>query len=422
MVNNAHPTFREARRFWLKLGFISFGGPAGQIAVMHRELVERKRWIGEPRFLHALNFCMLLPGPEATQLATYCGWLLHGVRGGLAAGVLFVLPGAVTLWLLSWIYVTYGAVPAVAAVFHGLKATVLAIVVAAVLRIGRKALTSPVAWVLAAAAFGALFFLQLPFPLVVFGALAVGWVGGRMAPRMFGVEASPVAAPAPAAAVSGTRTLRVAILGLGLWFAPVLLAATLRGGDLFAQLGWFFSKAAVVTFGGAYAVLPYVGQQAVEHYHWITPGQMLDGLAFAETTPGPLIMVLQFVGFLTGWRQPGVLSPLGAATLGAAMTTWVTFVPTYLFILLGAPYIERLRGEVRLSAALAAVTAAVVGVIMNLAVWFALQVVFPVQAAVDWFALVVGIAALVALERFKAEVIPVVFAGGALGLLWSLLR
>jgi len=416
------PTFREALRFWLKLGFISFGGPAGQIAVMHRELVERKRWIDEPRFLHALNFCMLLPGPEATQLATFCGWLLHGVRGGLAAGVLFVLPGAVTLWLLSWIYVTYGAVPAVAAVFHGLKATVLAIVVAALMSIGRKALTSPVAWVLAAGGFGALFFLQLPFPLVVFGTLAVGLVGGRLAPQMFGVAADSAPAIAPGPAVSATHTLRMALIGGALWFAPVLLAASLRGGGLFAQLGWFFSKAAVVTFGGAYAVLPYIGQQAVGHYHWITPGQMLDGLAFAETTPGPLIMVLQFVGFLAGWQQPGALPPLGAATLGAAMTTWVTFVPTYLFILLGAPYVERVRGDVRLGAALAAVTAAVVGVILNLAVWFALQVVFPVHAAVDWFALVVGVAALVALERFKVEIVPVVLAGGALGLLWSLLR
>lgn len=416
------PSFREALRFWLKLGCISFGGPAGQIAVMHRELVERKRWIDEPRFLHALNFCMLLPGPEATQLATYCGWLLHGVRGGLAAGVLFVLPGALTLWVLSWIYVTYGAVPAVAAVFHGLKATVLAIVVAAVLRIGRKALTSRIAWVLAAAAFGALFFLQLPFPLVVFGALTVGLVGGRLAPRAFGVEVSLASARAPALAVSASHTLRLAVIGVVLWFAPVLLARSMQGGGLFAQLGWFFSKAAVVTFGGAYAVLPYVGQQAVEHYHWITPGQMLDGMAFAETTPGPLIMVLQFVGFLAGWRQPGAVSPLGAATLGAAMTTWVTFVPTYLFILVGAPYVERLRGDVRLNAALAAVTAAVVGVILNLAVWFALQVVFPAHAAVDGFALVVGVAALVAMERFRIEIVPVVLAGGALGLIWSLVR
>ncbi len=306
MVNNGHPTFREALRFWLKLGCISFGGPAGQIAVMHRELVERKRWIDEPRFLHALNFCMLLPGPEATQLATYCGWLLHGLRGGLAAGVLFVLPGALTLWELGWIYVTYGAVPAVVAVFHGLKATVLAIVVAAVIRVGHKALTSPVAWVLAAAAFGGLFFLRLPFPLIVFGALVIGFVGGRLAPRAFGVAtAAEPAAPGPG--VSATHTLRVAVFGAALWFAPVLLASVMQGGDLYAQLGGFFSKAAVVTFGGAYAVLPYVGQQAVEHYHWITPGQMLDGLAFAETTPGPLILVLQFVGFLAGWRQPGAL-------------------------------------------------------------------------------------------------------------------
>jgi chromate transporter len=416
------PTFREALRFWLKLGCISFGGPAGQIAVMHRELVERKRWIEESRFLHALNFCMLLPGPEATQLATYCGWLLHGVRGGLAAGILFVLPGALTLWGLSWIYVSYGAVPVVAAVFHGLKATVLAIVVAAVIRVGRKALKSPVAWALAAAAFVGLFFLRLPFPLIVFGALALGYFGGKWAPRAFGVDTSPEPVAEPGPMVSARNSLRLAAIGLALWFAPVLVASAMKDGDLYAQLGWFFSKAAVVTFGGAYAVLPYVGQQAVEHYHWITPGQMLDGLAFAETTPGPLIMVLQFVGFVAGWRQPGALPPLGAATLGALMTTWVTFVPTYLFILLGAPYIERLRGDVRLNAALAAVTAAVVGVILNLAVWFALQTVFPAHAAMDGFALVVGVAALVALERFKVGIVPVVLAGGALGLIWSFVR
>ena len=422
MVNNSRPSFREALRFWLKLGFISFGGPAGQIAVMYRELVEKKRWVDEPRFLHALNFCMLLPGPEATQLATYCGWLLHGVRGGLAAGILFVLPGAVTLWVLSWVYVTYGAVPAVAAVFHGLKATVLAIVVAALVRIGRKALTRPVAWLLAAVAFGGLFFLRLPFPVIVFGALAIGFIGGRLAPRVFGVETDPLPSTLPAATMSAMPTWRLAAIGLVLWFAPVLVATMLQRGGVLPQLGWFFSKAAVVTFGGAYAVLPYVGQQAVEHYHWITPGQMLDGLAFAETTPGPLIMVLQFVGFMAGWNHPAGLAPLGAATLGAAMTTWVTFVPTYLFILLGAPYVERARGDARLNAALAAVTAAVVGVILNLAVWFALQVVFPPHAPVDWFALVVGIAALVALERFQVGIISVVLAGGVLGLAWSLAR
>lgn len=415
------PTFREALRFWFKLGCISFGGPAGQIAVMHRELVERKRWIGEQRFLHALNFCMLLPGPEATQLATYCGWLLHGVRGGLAAGVLFVLPGAATLWGLSWIYVTHGAVPAVAAVFHGLKAAVLAIVVAALLRVARRALTSAVAWGLAATAFAALFFLRVPFPVVVFVALAAGWLGGRWSPRAFGVTAgAPVEQAVPPASVA---TGRLAGIGLAVWFAPVLLAAAWQGGGgVLAQLGWFFSKAAVVTFGGAYAVLPYVGQRAVAHYQWITPAQMLDGLAFAETTPGPLILVLQHVGFLAGWQHPGGLAPLGAATLGAAMTTWVTFVPTYLFILIGAPWVERARGEVRLAAALAAVTAAVVGVMLNLAVWFALQVILPPAAGVDWFAAAVGVAALVALERFKVGIVPVIVASGALGWLWLMVR
>jgi chromate transporter len=418
----ATPSFRDALRFWLKLGCISFGGPAGQIAVMHRELVERKRWIDGPRFLHALNFCMLLPGPEATQLATYCGWVLHGVRGGLTAGILFVLPGAVTLWLLSWIYVTYGAVPAVTAVFHGLKATVLAIVVSALVRIGSKTLTRPVAWLLAASAFGGLFFLHLPFPLIVFSALSVGFLGGRLAPQAFGTEASWARVTESAPAESGNPTWRLAAIGLALWFAPVLLAVGLEKDGALAQLGWFFSKTAVVTFGGAYAVLPYVAQQAVEHYHWITPAQMLDGLAFAETTPGPLIMVLQFVGFTAGFRHPGALAPLGAATLGAAMTTWVTFVPTYLFILLGAPYVERMRNDVRLNAALTAVTAAVVGVILNLAVWFAVQVVFPAHAPVDWFAVAVGFAAFVALERLKIGIVPVVLAGGVLGWVWSLMQ
>lgn len=419
----ASPTFREALRFWARLGCISFGGPAGQIAVMHRELVERKRWIDEKRFLHALNFCMLLPGPEATQLATYCGWLLHGVRGGLVAGILFVLPGALTLWGLSWIYVTHGALPEVAAVFHGLKAAVLAIVVAALLRVARRALTGPVAWGLAAAAFGALFFLRVPFPAVVFAALGFGWLGGRLAPQAFGLkpgtETDPVEVPAAAEAGRARHGGQVAVTGVALWFAPVLLAMAWPGGaGVLAQLGWFFSKAAVVTFGGAYAVLPYVGQQAVEHYHWLTPAQMLDGLAFAETTPGPLILVLQHVGFLAGWQQPGGLAPLLGATLGAGMTTWVTFVPTYLFILVGAPWVERVRGERRLAAALAAVTAAVVGVILNLTVWFALQVIFPHGAPVDWFALAVAGAALVALERFKVGIVPVVFGSGLLGWLW----
>jgi chromate transporter len=416
------PPFKEALRFWLKLGCISFGGPAGQIAVMHRELVERKRWISEARFLHALNFCLLLPGPEATQLATYCGWRLHGLRGGTAAGVLFVLPGAVVLWGLSWIYVAYGALPVVGAIFHGLKAAVLAIVLSALLRVGRRALRGPVAWLLAAAAFGALYFLHLPFPWIVLASLALGWIGGRFFPRQFGRQAGQDAGVEPAVEPSAPpRTLRVALAGLLLWFAPVIVAGAWKGwGGLWARLGWFFSKAAVVTFGGAYAVLPYVAQQAVAHYHWLSARQMLDGLAFAETTPGPLILVLQYVGFLAGWFHPGGLSPLAAATAGAVLTTWVTFVPACLFVLLGAPYLERLRGIPRLDAALAAVTAAVVGVILNLAVWFALQAAWPAGGAADGFALGIAIAAFIALERFKAGIVPVILASGVAGLGWWL--
>jgi chromate transporter len=338
-----------------------------------------------------------------------------GCAAALVAGVLFVLPGALILGVLAWFYVTFGNLPGVAAVFHGLQAAVLAIVVAALWRVGRKTLTRPVAWGLAVAAFVALFIFKVPFPLVVLGALAVGLVGGRWWPDAFGLKTGlPVPATGPT--VTWTSTIRLAVIGVALWFAPILAAGLSQGWDgTLAQLGWFFSKAALVTFGGAYAVLPYVGQQAVEHYQWILPGQMLDGLAFAETTPGPLILVLQFVGFLAAWQHPGGLSPLVSALLGAGLTTWVTFVPTYLFILIGAPYVERVRGNVRLGAALAAVTAAVVGVIFNLAVWFALQVIFPAEATVDWFALGVGLAALVALERFKAGIFTVVLACGALG-------
>ncbi len=397
------PSFREALRFWVKLGFNSFGGPAGQIAIMHRELVERKRWIGEERFLHALNFCMLLPGPEATQLATYCGWLLHGVRGGLAAGILFVLPGALMLWGLSWFYVSYGTVPAVAGAFYGLKAVVLAIVLAAVLRVGRKALKTPVAWGIAAAAWVALAVGRVPFPAVVLGALAAGFFGGKVWPDTFGVKVlAPLNASGAQTALGTTRsTLRLAVVGLALWAAPVVAAGFFHGwSGLYAQLGGFFSKVAVVTFGGAYAVLPYVGQQAVENHGWVTAPQMLHGLALAETTPGPLILVLQYVGFLAGWTQPGGLPPLGAATLGAAMTTWVTFVPTFLFILVGAPYVERLRDNVRLSAALAAVTAAVVGVILNLALWFGWHAVWPNgwAAGMDGWVATIGVVALAALQ------------------------
>jgi len=421
----ARPTFRMAVKFWLKLGLLSFGGPAGQIALMHRELVEQKKWVEEARFLHALNFCMLLPGPEATQLATYCGWLMHGVRGGLVAGVLFVLPGALAMWGLSWIYVSFGAVPAVAGVLHGLKAAVLAILAVAVLRVGRKSLKTLIAWALAVTAGVVLALGVAPFPVVVVVALAMGFFGVRRWPDAFGQTST--AGASEAAVVNDatqTRTMRetvwIAGIGLALWFVPVVVAAWLQGGGgLFAQLGWFFSKAAVVTFGGAYAVLPYVGQQAVEQYQWVTPPQMVDGLALAETTPGPLILVLQYVGFLAGWAQSGGLSPLAAATWGAVMTTWVTFVPTFLFILVGAPYVERCRGWAPWRGALAAVTAAVVGVIAQLAGWFAWHALWPRggSGGVDFWVLSVGVAAGLALQWGRVGLGWVVLASGIAGAL-----
>lgn len=415
------PTFREALRFWLKLGFVSFGGPAGQIAMMHRELVERRKWVEESRFLHALNFCMLLPGPEATQLATYCGWLLHGVRGGLVAGVLFILPGAVALWGLSWLYVSYGALPQAVMVLHGLKAAVLAIVVASVWRVGRRALRGKLPWVIAAVAFVGLAFFQWSFPWVVIGALLLGFAISRFAPDLLPQKAEEVLdEPHGDDDQRRPATLKTISLGLLVWFSPILLAGAVGGWNgTLAQLGWFFSKAAVVTFGGAYAVLPYVGQQAAEHYHWLTPGQMIDGLAFAETTPGPLIIVLEFVGFMAGWAKLSGLPPLLAATLGAGMTLWVTFVPTYLFVLVGAPYVERLRRQRHLSSALSMVTAAVVGVILNLAVWFGWHVILPAGNQIDFFALGLTAAAFVALQFFKVEMIWVVVACGLTGLGWG---
>jgi chromate transporter len=432
-TRSPHPTFGEAICFWLKLGFISFGGPTGQIAIMHSELVEKKKWIGEERFLHALNFCMLLPGPEATQLATYCGWLLHGTRGGIVAGALFVLPSAVLLWLLSWVYAAYGAVPWIAAIFYGLKPAVTAIVAAAVIRIGQRALKNGVMWGVAAAAFGAIFFLKLPFPAIVGAAALMGWLGGKFLPAKFPAAAGHGAAATGTviddshesplhAQPSWARAGKVLAVSLALWSTPVIVAGLWQGwGGTLVREGVFFSKAAMVTFGGAYAVLPYVGQQAVENYGWLTAPQMLDGLGLAETTPGPLIMVVQFVGFLGGWSQPGALmSPLLAATLGAAMTTWTTFVPCFLWIFLGAPHIEQLRGNVRLGSTLTAVTASVVGVVLNLAVWFGLHVFFSKTGVVDWFAVVVSVAAFVAMQRWKVGVIPIVAASGALGLAWSL--
>jgi chromate transporter len=421
------PSFAEAFRFWLKLGFISFGGPSGQIAMMHAELVEKKRWIDNSRFLHALNFCMLLPGPEAQQLAIYIGWLWHKTRGGIVAGALFVIPSIFILWALSYVYVAYGHVPSIAAIFYGLKPAVLAIVVAAVIRIGRKALKNFVMWTIAAAAFVAIYFFHVPFPVIVVAAAVIGLLGGKTLPQYFrsenarSVDVAPTGKAADLVKPSVRRTLKVSLIWIVVWATPLTLAGIFLGTDhsIFRE-GIFFSKAAVITFGGAYAVLPYVSQQAVEHYHWLTAPQMLDGLGLAETTPGPLIMVLQFVGFLGAWNQPGHLPPLLAATLGALITTWTTFVPCFLWIFLGAPYIEKLRGNESLTSALSTVTAAVVGVILNLAVWFGLHVIFPRSGNVDWFAVVVCAVAFIGMLRWKWNIVPVVLGSALLGLIYTL--
>lgn len=418
------PSFVEALRFWLKLGFISFGGPAGQIAIMHTELVDRKRWISNDRFLHALNFCMLLPGPEAQQLATYCGWLLHRTWGGIVAGALFVLPSVFVLWGLSYIYLAFGDVEPVAAAFEGLKPVVLAIVVAAVFRIGKKALRNPLMWGLAALAFVAIFFLKTPFPAIVAGAGVLGWLGAKFGVKSFlsavarkdGASRTETS-NAPDKRSDGKRVALVLLIGLTLWWTPVFLASRTLGPDhAVTQEGVFFSKASMVTFGGAYAVLPYVAQKAVEEHGWLEAEQMLDGLGLAETTPGPLIMVVQFVGFVGAWQNPGELEPIVAGTLGALMTTWVTFVPCFMWIFLGAPFIERLHGNVGLTAALSAITAAVVGVILNLAIWFGLHVLLP-ESQPNWFGIALCAVALLVALRWKVEVLWLVAAGCLAGVL-----
>ena len=423
--------FREALAVWAKIGLIGFGGPAGQIALMHRILVDEKRWIGEQRFLHALNYCMLLPGPEAQQLATYVGWLLHRGWGGLVAGTLFVLPGAIVMLALSLIYALFGEVRFVEGLFFGIKPAVLAIVLHALLRIGKRALTSRVNMAIAAAAFVAIFFFDLPFPLIVLAAA----IAGFMVPRAKrDDQAKPVEDRADVpehTRPSLMRALSVLALWLPLWLAPVAALIAWRGvDDVYSQIALFFSKMAVVTFGGAYAVLAYVAQQAVSDYGWLAPDEMLDGLGMAETTPGPLILVLQFVGFMAGFRDPGMLPSWIAGTLAAALTLWVTFAPCFLWIFLGAPYVERLRANRALNAALSGITAAVVGVILNLALWFALHVIFvevtataigplrlwiPTWESIDWAALVLAIGAAVAMFRFKIDMLPTLAASAALG-------
>jgi chromate transporter len=372
----AAPTFREAFRLWLKIGCINFGGPAGQIAMMHRMLVDEKKWIDEPRFLHALNFCMLLPGPEAQKLATYIGWALHGVRGGLVAGILFVLPGALVMLGLSLLYALGRGVTWIDGALFGIKAAVLVIVVEALIRIGKRALKTWLLMALAGAAFVGIFFLSAPFPLIVAIAALIGYWVARTKPEQMGLSGEAVVT-APAAPDRWRQFFLASIVGLIVWWAPVALAALIFSPQhVLVTIGVFFSKLAVVSFGGAYALLAYMAQQAVETHHWMTAPEMVDGLGLAETTPGPLILVTQFVGFLAAFRDAAPFSPVTAGILGAAMTTWVTFTPSMLWIFAGAPFVEQLRGNRRLSGALAAITAAVVGVILNLTVWFALHVLF----------------------------------------------
>jgi len=436
--------FRDALKVWVKIGLISFGGPAGQIATMHRILVDEKRWIGEQRFLHALNYCMLLPGPEAQQLATYIGWLLHRTWGRIVAGTLFVLPGAIVMLGLSLLYAGYHDVGLVAGIFFGIKPAVLAIVLHALVRIGKRALTSRLALALAAAAFIGIFFLDLPFPLIVIGAGIIGFLVSRLHGERPDVRSGSAGNGSDAVIddmldaglqdhvrPSLARALRVLAIWLPLWLGPVVALLLWRGaGDVFSEIAVFFSKMAVVTFGGAYAVLAYVAQAAVSGFGWLQPGEMLDGLGMAETTPGPLILVLQYVGFLAAYRDPGVLPPWLAGTLAAMLTLWVTFVPCFLWIFLGAPYVERLRANRGLNAALSAITAAVVGVILNLAVWFALHTIFgevretaafglrlwlPVWQTVQLPSLALAAGAALAMFRFRVGMMPTLAASALLG-------
>ncbi len=442
-------SFGEAFRFWIKLGFISFGGPAGQIAIMHKELVDRRRWLSDERFLHALNYCMLLPGPEAQQLAIYIGWLMHRTWGGIVAGAFFVIPSIFILLGLSYIYAAYGNVPLVAGVLSGFKPIVVAVVVEAVIKIGGKAIKRSVHFVIAAVAFISIYFLHVPFPLIVLAAALVGLAGIRFLPDIFAAETKknkdskkgsqtgadsaaeiPLViaddAPPPAHTIPNKmRIFKVLAFGFVLWLFPFILIGLGQGwNSLHVQEYRYFTQAALVTFGGAYAVLAYVTQAAAGSFGWITKTQAVDGLALAETTPGPLIMVLQFIGFMAAWNNPvGGMSPAQSAVIGALITTYVTFLPCFLFIFIGAPYIEALRGNKDLTGALSGVTAAVVGVVLNLAIVFGATVIFPngISGSVEWFAAVMSVAAFVAMYKFKIDVLWVVLAGGLIGLARNLL-
>ncbi|WP_312443552.1 MULTISPECIES: chromate efflux transporter [Stutzerimonas] len=431
----------EAFLFWLKLGFISFGGPAGQISIMHQELVERRRWISERRFLHALNYCMLLPGPEAQQLATYIGWLMHRTWGGVIAGVLFVLPSLFILIALSWVYIAFGEVPVVAGLFYGIKPAVTAIVVQAAHRIGSRALKNNWLWAIAAASFVAIFALNIPFPLIVLGAAMIGYLGGRYAPDKFSVGGGHGASKqsygptlidddTPPPAHARFRWSRLALLvavGAVLWALPMGLLTALYGWEgTLTQMGWFFTKAALLTFGGAYAVLPYVYQGAVGHYGWLTPTQMIDGLALGETTPGPLIMVVAFVGFVGAYVHQvfGPEQAFLAGAVAASLVTWFTFLPSFLFILAGGPLVESTHNELKFTAPLTGITAAVVGVILNLALFFGYHVLWPegFAGSFDWLSALIAVGAAVALFRFKRGVIQVLVGCALVGLAIHLLR
>ena len=425
-----HPTFKQAIRFWTKLGLISFGGPAGQISIMYNELVDRKRWVSSERFLNALNYCMLLPGPEAQQLATYIGWLLHRLPGGLAAGALFVIPSMFILFALSYIYAAYGTVAWVAAIFGGLKAAIMAVVVTAVIKIGRKALKNFVMAAIAAVSFVAIFILQVPFPLIVLGTGVIGLVGSFVLPDQFNVIRGKQGMDVEKGYVkicedpavchinpSGRRNALLAASFVLLWVVPITGLHLLPVGDVFATEAVFFTKAAFLTFGGAYAVLAYIAQAGVGQYGWLTGPQMIDGLGLAETTPGPLIMVVQFVGFMAGWNNPGSWSPLLGGLVGSLVATYFTFLPCFFFIFIGGPYIEKFRDNRTLSSALSSITAAVVGVVLNLAVWFGVQVLFPAGGGFNWFAAAVGAGAFAALQIFHINMIAVIFASGLIGLI-----
>jgi chromate transporter len=424
-----HPGFMEALGFWVKLGFISFGGPTGQIAIMQQEIVERRRWVSTERFLNALNYCMLLPGPEAQQLAVYIGWLLHKTAGGIVAGSLFVIPSMFVLFALSYIYINYGNLIWIAAIFSGLKPAVIAVVAAAVIRIGKKALRNSTMVAIAALAFAGIFFLKAPFPVIVLGAGLIGLLGQRLFPAQFSISKGGrlgvtengyvVICEDPFSCHINPSNRRNVILILAfflLWGVPILALYFLSGAPVFFKEGFFFTKAAFLTFGGAYAVLPYIAQAGVEEYGWLTAAQMIDGLGLAETTPGPLIMVVQFIGFLAGWNQPEILSPLGAAVIGSLVATYFTFLPSFFFIFMGAPYIEKLRGNVKLTAALSSITAAVVGVVLNLAVWFGVQVLMPTGAGFNWFGAILGIASYAAIQWGKLGIVTVILGAACIGL------